>query len=124
MKLQPNASITNVSSVAGRTHLRTGAPYGMTKAAMNQLTKNLAVEWAPDGIRVNVVAPWYIETPLAKQVLQNPEYRAEVIKRTPMKRVGRVEEAAAAVVSLCLPSASYITGQCLAVDGGFSVYGF
>lgn len=118
------AAVVNNASVAGLTHLRTGAPYGMSKAAMIQLTRNLAVEWAADDIRVNAVAPWYIRTPLAEQVLEDPAYLAEVLDRTPMGRVGEVEECARAITFLCLPAASYITGQCLPIDGGFSVYGF
>lgn len=117
------AAIVNVASVAGLTHLCTGTPYAMTKAAMIQMTRNLAVEWAPRGIRVNAVAPWYIDTPLARQVLADAEYRAAVIDRTPMGRIGEPEEVAAAVAFLCLPASSYITGQCLVVDGGFSVCG-
>jgi Tropinone reductase 1 len=118
------ASVVNNASVAGLVHLRTGAPYGMSKAAMIQLTRNLAVEWAGEGIRVNAVAPWYIRTPLADQVLQDADYRQAVLDRTPMGRVGEVEECARAIVFLALPAASYITGACLPVDGGFSVYGF
>jgi Tropinone reductase 1 len=116
--------VVNNASVAGLTHLRTGAPYGMSKAAMIQLTRNLAVEWARQGIRVNAVAPWYIDTPLANQVLADEDFRQEVIGRTPMGRVGESEECARAITFLCLPASSYITGQCLPVDGGFSVYGF
>jgi Tropinone reductase 1 len=118
-----DAAIVNVASVAGMTHLCTGAPYAMTKAAMIQMTRNLAVEWAPRGIRVNAVAPWYIDTPLAREVLADPEYRQAVLDRTPMGRIGEPEEVAAAVAFLCLPAAAYITGQCLVVDGGFSVCG-
>jgi len=118
------ACVVNNASVAGLTHLRTGAPYGMSKAAIIQLTRNLAVEWAQEDIRVNAVAPWYIKTPLADQVLSDPAYRKDVLDRTPMGRVGEVEECARAIAFLCMPASSYITGQSLAVDGGFTVYGF
>jgi Tropinone reductase 1 len=106
------------------THMRTGAPYAMSKAAIIQLTRNLACEWAADGIRVNCIAPWYIDTPLAKTVLQDPDYLDEVLQRTPLGRIGQPEEVAAAVAFLAMGAASYITGQCVAVDGGFMQFGF
>ena len=62
--------------------------------------------------------------PLADQVLQDADYRSQVLQRTPMGRVGEVEECARVIAFLCMPAASYITGQCIAVDGGFSVFGF
>ncbi len=124
LRARKSAAVVNVSSVAGLTALRSGVPYAMTKAAMIQMTKNLAVEWAEDGIRVNAIAPWYIDTPLAAPVLGDPKVKAEILARTPMRRVGTPEEAAGAVAFFCLDAASYVTGQCLAVDGGFTVYGF
>ena len=124
LKKSGNARVINISSVSGLKHLRTGVIYAMSKAAMIQFTKNLAVEWAPDNILVNCLAPWYIKTPLAEAVLKNPEYLKDVLDRTPLGRVGEPEEVAATAAFLCMPASSYITGQCLAVDGGFSVYGF
>jgi Tropinone reductase 1 len=118
------SSIVNVGSVSGLTHVRTGAVYGMAKAGLHQLTRNLACEWAEDGVRVNAVAPWYIRTRRTSTALAQPEYYDEVIARTPMRRVGEPEEVAGAVAWLCLPAASYVTGECIAVDGGFLRYGF
>ncbi|BFI94817.1 MAG: SDR family oxidoreductase [Rhodanobacter sp.] len=119
-----NAAIVNVGSVSGVTHVRTGAPYGMSKAALHQLTRNLAAEWAVDGIRVNAVAPWYIRTQRTDSALADGDYLEEVLDRTPLRRIGEPEEVAAAIAFLCLPAASYITGQVLGVDGGFLNYGF
>lgn len=118
------SSIVNVGSVSGATHVRSGAPYGMSKAALHQMTRNLAVEWAEDGIRVNAVAPWYIRTRRTSGKLSDPDYLDEVLLRTPMGRVGEPEEVAAAVAFLCLPASGYITGEVIAVDGGFLRYGF
>lgn len=119
-----NAAIVNVSSVSGLTHVRTGSPYGMTKAALAQLTKNLACEWAADGIRVNAVAPWYIRTQRTEPALADPDYLEQVLERTPMDRIGEPEEVSAAVAFLCMPAASYITGEIIAIDGGFLKFGF
>jgi len=118
------SSIVNVGSVSGLTHVRTGAAYGMAKAGLHQLTRNLAVEWAEDGVRVNAVAPWYIRTRRTSGALADPDYLDEVLLRTPMGRIGEPEEVAAAVAFLCLPAAGYVTGECIAVDGGFLRYGF
>ena len=124
LKASGDAAVVSVLSVAGLTHLRSGAPYGMTKAALTQLTRNLAVEWAADHIRVNAVAPWYTKTPLVEQLLQDKTYLEAVLSRTPMNRLAEPDEVATVIAFLCMPASSYITGQCLAVDGGFMVNGF
>jgi tropinone reductase I len=123
LRASGDASVVNVVSVAGFRNLGTGSPYAMSKAAVIQLTRSIAAEWAKDGIRVNAVAPWYIRTPLAEPVLKDPARLAAILARTPMGRVGEIEEVSGLTAFLCLPASSYISGQCIAVDGGFSVAG-
>jgi Tropinone reductase 1 len=118
-----DASIVNVVSVAAFRNLGTGTPYAMSKAAVVQMTRAIAAEWAKEGIRVNAIAPWYIRTPLAEPVLKDPVRLEKILSRTPLGRVGEIEEVSGLAAFLCLPAASYITGQCIAVDGGFSVAG-
>lgn len=120
----PNPSVVNVSSIASQIIVGTStAVYAMTKGAMDQMTRFLAVEWGPVGIRVNSVHPWYIRTPLAEQVLKDDAKRHKIESATPMGRVGEPEEVARAVAFLAMPAASYISGAHLSVDGAFEQLG-
>lgn len=119
----PGGSIVNISSVAGSVAIGSGSPYGMAKAALDQLTRYLAVEWAEDNIRVNAVDPAYTRTPLAEPVLKRPEFEAAVRARTPLDRVAEPEDVAAPAAFLCLPAARHITGQIVMVDGGWLAKG-
>jgi Tropinone reductase 1 len=114
------SAVVNVASISGVAYTRTGAPYSMAKAAMIQMTRALAAEWGVDNIRVNAIAPWYTRTPLVQEVLGDAERAKAVNARTPMGRVAEPEEIARAAAFLAMPAASYVTGQCLTVDGGAS----
>ncbi|MCV4230435.1 glucose 1-dehydrogenase [Virgibacillus sp. LDC1] len=124
MKDQGNGRIINISSVGGHTALRTGVVYGSTKAALIHMTKVLAMEWAQYGIQVNSVGPWYFRTPLTEKLLSDEAYMQAILDRTPLKRVGSLEEVVGPVVFLASEAANYMTGQTLLVDGGLSIYGF
>ena len=123
-------AVVNVSSAAGLVSTGTGACYGMTKAAMVQLTRSLACEWARDGIRVNCVCPWMTMTPmLADAVKDDPSALDKVKAATPLcngpaQRLPAPEESASTIAFLCMAAASFISGQTVSVDGAFSANGF
>ncbi|KAK7341657.1 hypothetical protein VNO80_24594 [Phaseolus coccineus] len=121
LKASEAASIIFISSVAGEVSVNVGSIYGLTKGAINQLTRNLACEWAKDNIRTNCVAPGPIKTPLGDTVFKDAKVLNGFISRTALGRLGEVEEVSSLVAFLCLPAASYITGQTIYVDGGFIV---
>jgi len=124
LRASGRASIVLLGSVAADVSLGSGAIYAMTKAALVQLTRYLAVEWASDRIRVNLVAPWYTRTDLVAPVLNDAQSYARIVERTPLGRIAEPEEVARVVAFLCLPASSYVTGQAISVDGGFLAYGF
>lgn len=113
-------AVVNLSSVAADRAIRTStASYAASKGALDSLTRFLAASWGPDGVRVNAVAPWYVATPLALQVLSDPAKEAAILARTPLGRVGVPADVAHAVVYLLSPASAWVTGVVLPVDGGF-----
>ncbi|KAK1297960.1 hypothetical protein QJS10_CPB14g00676 [Acorus calamus] len=109
LKASGRGSIVFISSVAGVVAIPSGTVYAACKGALNQITKNLACEWAKDNIRTNCVAPWYIRTSLVEHLLEDKKFLDQIIARTPLRREGDPKEVSALVVFLCLPAASYIT---------------
>jgi 3-oxoacyl-[acyl-carrier protein] reductase len=122
MIAQGYGRIVNLSSVSGLVGSVERAAYGAAKGGIGMLTKILAVELAPSGIRVNAIAPGPVETELSRAAW-TPADREGYFRLTPVERLGQPEDIAQAVLFLCLPQSDYITGQTLAVDGGFSVAG-
>ncbi len=112
-------SILNISSLSGTVGVPGIVPYGATKGGVVQLTKGLAVELAPHGIRVNAIAPGYVETAMTAELHGDEGRRAEAISRIPLGRFAKPEEMAPAAVFLLSPLAGYITGEVLHVDGGY-----
>lgn len=116
-------NVVNIASVAGSVDVLTGAPYGMSKAALIQLSRNLAAEWAEHGIRVNSVSPGYTDTPLTASVLRQPERLQRIKDSTFMNRVAEADEIANVAAFLAMDKASYVTGQNFVVDGGMLAKG-
>jgi len=120
LKKSGNAAIVNVASVSAVMDTKTGSPYGMSKAGLVMQTRNLATEWAKDGIRVNAMSPWFTHTPLTNDLLKLKERIDPVLKHTPMGRVAQAEEMASVIAFLAMDKSSYVTGQNLVVDGGIT----
>jgi NAD(P)-dependent dehydrogenase (short-subunit alcohol dehydrogenase family) len=115
--------IINIASLGSFVALKEVAAYNASKAAVVALTQSLAVEWAAQGINVNAIAPGVFITDMNKRLLEGTARGNEFLIRTPMKRFGTADELAGAAVLLASDAASYITGHCLAVDGGFLASG-
>ena len=116
-------SIISIASTHGMVGFPTAGAYGISKGALVQMTRILAIEWAEHGIRVNAIAPGTVETETRKAVFDaHPDRRQLMIDRIPVKRFGTPEEMAAAVAYLASPQAAYITGQTLLLDGGLTAY--
>jgi NAD(P)-dependent dehydrogenase (short-subunit alcohol dehydrogenase family) len=114
-------TIINVASMYARFGSPRNPAYGSSKAGVEQLTKSLAIAWAPDGIRVNAIAPGFIVTEQSARARQDPPFVAAIEARTPAGRWGQPGDVAGAVLFLASPAAAFMTGTCLPVDGGYSV---
>lgn len=116
------SAIVNIASQAGIVALPGESSYCVAKAAMLHMTRCHAIEWGERGIRVNAVAPTFIETDGTAEALSDPDFRADVIDRiAALHRIGAPREVAGAVLFLCSPAASLITGETLVVDGGWTI---
>jgi NAD(P)-dependent dehydrogenase (short-subunit alcohol dehydrogenase family) len=124
MKENGGGKIVTISSVAGQVALRTGVVYASTKAAIIQMTKNLALEWGQYGINVNSIGPWYFKTPLTEKLLADQDYLNDILAVTPQKRVGELPDLVGPAVFLASDAANYVNGQTLFVDGGMTIQGF
>ena len=113
-------AVVNVSSQLGRVGSLKRTVYCMTKHAIEGLTKAMALDLAPHGIRVNAIGPTFIETPMTRPMLADPAFVADVLARIPLGEIGRVDDLMGAVVFLCSPAARLITGASLVVDGGWT----
>ena len=119
--MKSGASVVNIASLSSYFGMEAVPGYGAAKAAIVQLTKTLAIAWVDDGIRVNAIAPGNVRTRIFDRVADVPEVVEPLMARTPMARFGESDEMAGAVMFLTSSEASFITGQTIAVDGGYSI---
>ncbi|KAH7514488.1 hypothetical protein FEM48_Zijuj11G0094800 [Ziziphus jujuba var. spinosa] len=124
LKASGAGNIVFVSSISGVIALPKASIYAASKGAINQLTKNLACEWAKDRIRTNAVAPWRVNTGISNPDHPTADEYIPLMMRTPISRLAEANEISSMVAFLCLPAASYINGQVINIDGGFTVCGF
>lgn len=119
MKAQGRGRIINMASMGSFVGIRTSAAYCAAKGGVLQLTKVMAQEWAPYGIRVNAIAPGFFNTRLFQGIRRNPEAYKKVLERIPIGRVGEPSELVGTVIYLASDASEYVTGVCIPVDGGF-----
>jgi NAD(P)-dependent dehydrogenase (short-subunit alcohol dehydrogenase family) len=118
LRASGRASLINLASIMGHRGMRTLAAYGATKGAISALTRGLAVEYAPFGIRVNALAPGFIETALTERVLRIEAFSKALLEQTPLRRFGTSEDVANAALFFASDESAFITGAELAIDGG------
>jgi len=122
MVKQGSGKVIMISSIMGRVALATQGAYASSKGGIEQLTKVLALEWAPHNVQVNAIGPTYFETELTRPLFQDAERREFISGRTPMGRWGQPHELAGAVIFLASQASDYVTGHTLMVDGGWTAW--
>jgi NAD(P)-dependent dehydrogenase (short-subunit alcohol dehydrogenase family) len=121
MAARGSGSVVLMSSIAGLRGNRAIGLYALSKAALAQLARNLAVEWGPRGVRVNSISPGLIRTPFAAALMSDEVFMRQRLAATPLRRVGEPAEVAGAVVMLASPAGAFITGHNLVIDGGTTI---
>jgi gluconate 5-dehydrogenase len=117
---QRSGSQINIASLATDRPLKHAGPYAMSKAGLGQMTRSLALEWGPQGVRVNAIAPGFIVTDLTRKMWTDERMQAWAKANTPQGRLGQPEDLVGVALFLASPAAAFLTGQILYVDGGFS----
>ncbi len=120
VKAEIGGSIVNIASLLSKRVSKGIMPYAVSKAGVAHMTRSLAVEWAPHGIRVNAIAPGYFETDLNREYLRS-ELAQPMIGRIPFQRTGELEELSGPLLLLCSDAGSYVSGTVISVDGGHAV---
>lgn len=121
MQAQKDGVITYLASIAGVRGNKMLGLYGVSKAGLIEMARNLAVEFGPDNIRVNTISPGMINTPFSESLMKNEEFMKKRLSQTPLRRVGKVEEIAGVAVMLASKAGGFITGQNIIVDGGTTI---
>ncbi|WP_394691759.1 SDR family NAD(P)-dependent oxidoreductase [Hoeflea sp.] len=119
MAKQDGGAIVNLCSLTSYVGIPTAVPYGASKSGLLGVTRALATEWAPHGIRVNAIAPGYFRTAMTEVFYENEDWQATMLEKIPQRRFGKDSDIGGVAVFLCSDASAYITGHCLPVDGGF-----
>ena len=113
--------VVNISSVRAELGINAGySAYVAAKGAISSLTRQWATEWAKHGITANAIAPTFVDTPQVAMLLDDPDFKAGVVNRIPLGRVGTTDDLVGAVVFFCSDASSFVTGQILGIDGGLT----
>lgn len=119
MRAGGGGSIVNIASLTSMVGVPTAVPYGSSKSGLLGMTRALAAEWAPFGIRVNAIAPGYFRTSMTDAFYESGDWQERMLGRIPMSRFGELDDLAGAAQFLASDASAYMTGQCIAIDGGF-----